>query len=254
MRNNALAALAIAAIIIIFVLDSDSTTTTTGIDLQENGVPVVSDISTLNFLSTANVRSAGNAGVIAIAQNTSIGQDVAEAHWVVPGWYCNLSQNITRVADQAYYVPVQPTRSINYDNIGLGVVTGAAGSVARLGIYNGVFVDNALEMGDLLLDAGTVSTATSGAKTISINTDLAGGQFYWLAFVVSSSSVAFTTCDATSAFTGPMEGFNLFANGTITRETLQQAGVGTAGLPVTPAPDASANALPIGIVKLRENP
>ena len=84
----------------------------------------------------------------------------------------------TLVANTLYAVPFLAERTTTYTTIALEVSTLASSKSVRLGIYtDGGGVPNAL-----ILDAGTVSTTTTGAKTISISQVLSA-NWYWLAAV-----------------------------------------------------------------------
>lgn len=77
-----------------------------------------------------------------------------------------------------------------FDRIGCDVTTaGEASSVMRLGIY----ADNNGTPGALILDAGTVTTATTGIKTITISQKLAPGR-YWLAALTQAAATTQPTC------------------------------------------------------------
>lgn len=90
------------------------------------------------------------------------------------------SSGFTPVVDRLYFTPFYSWQRRTYDRIGVYVATLAAGANARLGIYEGN-VDRVPI--DLLLDAGEVSVATTGAKELTISTELAPRRLYWLAFV-----------------------------------------------------------------------
>lgn len=80
-----------------------------------------------------------------------------------------------------YLIPVNVPRIIDINNLAVNItVAGTAGSVVRLGIYNAG--DNNDLPGNLLLDAGTVDTTTTGLKTIAVTQRLYPGR-YWFAGV-----------------------------------------------------------------------
>lgn len=70
-----------------------------------------------------------------------------------------------------------PWRGGVLDRMGLYVTVGAAGLI-RLGVYKATSPQN-LYPGDLIVDAGQVDTTVLGAKTLTINTQLAVGATYW---------------------------------------------------------------------------
>lgn len=87
------------------------------------------------------------------------------------------STTLTCVSNRIYYVPMLITSAKTFIKIGVNVAS-ALGTNGRLGIYsnaNGIPTTK-------LLDAGTVSIASTGEKEITISQDLAPG-WYWLAFI-----------------------------------------------------------------------
>lgn len=81
-------------------------------------------------------------------------------------------------ANTLYGVPFYVPNTTTYTAIVVEVTTLAGGKSVRLGIYN----DSNGTPGTLVLDAGTVSAATTGGKTITISQQLTTG-WYWLAAV-----------------------------------------------------------------------
>ena len=84
---------------------------------------------------------------------------------------------ITLVADTLYGVPFFVGKGETFTRIGINVNTGAGGTNARLGIYN---VEDGV-VSTLVLDAGTVSTATGGDKEITISQTLSAGLYLLVA-------------------------------------------------------------------------
>lgn len=82
-------------------------------------------------------------------------------------------------ANVLWAIPFIVVRDMTVDRIAIEVAVLAAGASARLGIYNN---GTNLYPGTLLLDAGTVSVATTGIKTITINQALPKG-IYWMVVV-----------------------------------------------------------------------
>jgi hypothetical protein len=72
-------------------------------------------------------------------------------------------------------VPVFISESITIDRIGAECVTAVASSTFRLGIYTS---DSNGLPANLVLDAGTIDTSTTGAKTITISQTLTPGLYY----------------------------------------------------------------------------
>ena len=80
------------------------------------------------------------------------------------------------VADRIVAFPIVVVRNITVDRIAIHVsVAGAAGKVARLGIYNN---GTNLYPGTLLLDAGTVAVDSTGIKEITISQALTKGIYF----------------------------------------------------------------------------
>lgn len=102
------------------------------------------------------------------------------------GYYC-MSDGMTLGSqagtdNRCYFTPFRVLDPITVDRIGVGTVTtaGAAGSIARLGIYRD---SGSYTPGELLLDAGTVATdaAVPAFLEITISQALEGDSLYWLA-------------------------------------------------------------------------
>ena len=117
-----------------------------------------------------------------------------------------------------YYAPFFVRKKTTFTRIGVQV-TLQAGTSARLGIYNAA---NGIPT-SLLLDCGTISTASTGEKEATISQSLNVG-FYFLAFVADNTvTVLFTTNNPSSSSysigqptrTAPTYGFSA-ANGSIT--------------------------------------
>jgi len=97
--------------------------------------------------------------------------------WTMPGWNFGPLLSSGPLSDtRIFYIPVFVSKATTFIRIGVYVQVLQVGGLIRLGIYannNGV-------PGVRLLNAGTISTTTTGAKEIVINTPLARGA-YWLA-------------------------------------------------------------------------
>lgn len=85
---------------------------------------------------------------------------------------------LTTAANTLYAVPFYVPRTVTYTSITIEVTTLASGKSIRMGIYT----DSSGVPNTLVLDAGTISTTTTGAKTITISQSLSAG-WYWLAGV-----------------------------------------------------------------------
>lgn len=98
-----------------------------------------------------------------------------------------------------FYLPDVPNL---VTKMGIRVATGATGNI-RLGIY-GDKGEAMLYPGRLLLDAGAVSTATAGVKSLTVRQNLPRG-LVWVALLASSSTPEiryFTTSTQTWALLG----------------------------------------------------
>ena len=112
----------------------------------------------------------------------------------VQGWsYGPFGNSSTSSAlDRVVYTCVYFPRPTAVDLIRCQVTTASVAGVARLGIY----AQNATTglPGTLLLDAGTVSTTTTGIKSITISTTISG--MVWCALVPQTEAASFTASNA----------------------------------------------------------
>ncbi len=129
--------------------------------------------------------------------------DVGLTSWNIPGWGMGSMGNAVIGADDLWYLPVYVERSRTFTQIGLHVIiAGAGGTVARLGIYAATFDGSGdLTPGALTLDAGTVSVATTGQKSIAISVTLAQGFHF---FAISSDGTPTMTRPSSSGVTQPV--------------------------------------------------
>jgi hypothetical protein len=150
--------------------------------------------------------------------------------------YLTISQGTVTsvVANQIYYLPFFVRKKTTFTRIGIQV-TIFAGTSARLGIYNAA---NGVPT-SLLLDCGTISTATIGEKEITISQSLNVG-FYFLAFVADNAPTIYFTTNtgaATSYSIGQSARITsnyayIAANGSITLPNPAQTSLtGTTGIP-----------------------
>lgn len=85
-------------------------------------------------------------------------------------------------ANTLYACPfIAPARGATLDRIGFAVTTLLAGN-GRCGIYNATS-DTNLYPSSLVVDGGSISTATTGAKTTTISQALTPGNLYWAAYL-----------------------------------------------------------------------
>jgi hypothetical protein len=98
------------------------------------------------------------------------------------GLFDNPGTTQAQTQDTVYYTPMWIPKSTAFDRIGAFVGTAAASTVIRLGIY----ADDGEGMpGSLTLDAGTIDSTGTGAKTLTISQTLHG--FYWLCAVLQTN-------------------------------------------------------------------
>lgn len=174
-------------------------------------------------------------------------------NWVMPGWGWQVGATPTWGAGILSYTPIFCGRPMEFDQIGIRVVSGAAGD-ARLGIYSATVnsTQNRISIGSLVVDAGTVSTTASGSKTITLSPSVTIHGYAYLAIV----------CDAAPVVQCPDDGLYTFVTGgnndvvgsfdhNVPIASGQSALV-AGGLPSTPVtPTATATAYGRAPVRLR---
>ena len=97
----------------------------------------------------------------------------------------NNSYAVSRSPGHLSCAPFLVSSRTRFDRIAIHVNTGAAGATIALGIYGDV--DGF--PGPLLLNAGTVNAATSGAKSITIDHTLERGNYYLAALPLVAATV-----------------------------------------------------------------
>jgi len=105
----------------------------------------------------------------------------------------SIGTTTTAVANRLYYLPFFVRKKTTFTRIGIQIVV-LGGTSARLGIYNAA---NGIPT-SLLLDCGTISTASSGEKEATISQSLNTG-FYFLAFVADGTPVIQITTNISQA-------------------------------------------------------
>jgi hypothetical protein len=124
--------------------------------------------------------------------------------YTTPGWFiASETSGGNPVADTMLFLPILVQEVRTFDRIALWVTTLAAGEVARLGVYEADLDADGLSPGALILDAGTVSLASTGAKEITIDLALGPG-YYFLAFVDESTTPRYRYPTAASGLTVPI--------------------------------------------------
>lgn len=108
----------------------------------------------------------------------------------ISGRYYYPSNALTRAntplpLGSAYFAPFEVPTDTTFDQMSMAVLTGVTSATVRLGIYNADLAT--LTPSSLVLDAGTVSAATSASyPTITINQTLTAG-LYFLVMVVQGA-------------------------------------------------------------------
>lgn len=160
-------------------------TALTGANLATGDVFEVSDVS------DTTMDASGTSKKIAASELHLPGDDLWKPQAILstsvaylrPGWfYANTWSDAGTIATagDTYYMPIYCATSMQFDRLCVSISTaGAAGKLARLGIYT----MGSNRMPDaLVVDAGTVAVDSTGAKEATISTTLAKG-YYYLAFV-----------------------------------------------------------------------
>jgi len=96
------------------------------------------------------------------------------SRYVLPGWEFSNTMDSVVAANRIYYIPIFVAVKTKFDRICIYVAAAVSGT-AKLGIYswkNGM-------PDKLLLNAGTISHGTTGAKELIIDIELQG--YYFLA-------------------------------------------------------------------------
>ena len=109
------------------------------------------------------------------AHTKNLFEQVAVSQYLAPLPTENDSTSSTITANTIYSGLFPVLRNMTLDRILVEVVTAAADKSCRLGIYN---ANAGLTPGTLVLDAGTVSVATTGIKAITLNQALKKGYYF----------------------------------------------------------------------------
>lgn len=173
----------------------------------------------------------------------------AGSYYSNPG--VGVSTEHTATLDSMFLFPFLVVEKHTFDRIGVNVSTaGTSSNVVRLGIYS----STSGEPGALVLDAGTVSSVTTGAKTITISQELTP-QVYWLAVV----SQVGTACKLTGIgfYTDSGSGSGFVSAGSLTPHPepgVPRSGwvaTGVTGALPTPAAAAASSLATVPFISLR---
>jgi hypothetical protein len=148
---------------------------------------------------------------------------------------------VTPALETVVYSPLWITHDLTITQIGLRVITGAAGSLYRLGVYS---ADADGNPDALLLDAGTLDASTAGHKGISgLSLALTAGE-YWTAVVLQGATGATTRTMAGAVMRRSM---NSLVNATELRCQFQQTGV-SAALPASATVSLASTGTGVNVV------
>ena len=97
----------------------------------------------------------------------------------IPGNSVGAQTVFTIIVNTLYHFPMHVATQITLDQLALEVTTGVASTNIRMGIYD---ANASWQPVNLVVDAGTVATATTGVKTVAVTNALSPGR-YLLVFV-----------------------------------------------------------------------
>ena len=198
---------------IVQLTDSISSTSTTTA-ATPNSIKTLSDTILLDSIvdakgdllvgtaaDTVNKLTVGTDGRILVADSTA-SEGVS---WFQPplvhtsgnyySWWLNSGSGFVTGLGDMYLTPFRVVKTTTYTKIAVRITTGAStGRAARLGIYT----SSSGLPNSLVVDAGAVSGATTGSKSITINETLTPG-IYWLAAAMQGPSGGLTFRSASGA-------------------------------------------------------
>lgn len=148
-------------------------------------VPTPTVVPTATPQPTPTPGAGGSVPIIPIAADAS-GTPVG---WTAPPGNCFTSFNQGVLADTLYYNWYYTPTPYEIDQLRISVASASSSGVARIGIY--ASNDGDWQPDELLLDAGTVSTASTGIKTIDITDTVVDGAF--LIGIVADESLTYQT-------------------------------------------------------------
>jgi len=156
----------------------------------------ITDTGGSGTLADWNISLSGTQGATGATGSGGISNGGYATNRYYFGFLANPSGSSAFSANTLYALPFVVGASETFTRIGVNVDTTGTSTAARLGIYN--FVNGAPTT--LVLDAGTVSTGTTGEKEVTISQALSAGV-YALA-MVTNGSVTLTTAvpNASTAF------------------------------------------------------
>ena len=99
--------------------------------------------------------------------------------WILPGWGWYDDSGRSVQSDRVYYIPIYCASDLPIHGARIDVMVADAGTVARIGLYAGAIgSDGRVQIGALLADWGTVSTASTGDVELVIDATLPQGYSF----------------------------------------------------------------------------
>lgn len=154
---------------------------TNSVAVEFNGTSILNNVSVLNFRGEGKLTAVGTnqVNVDLVGINTGLRTNIYNHAFTDAAFTTSATTTNTIIATPLF---LPPGETIN--RIGVEVTTLQAGGDIRLGLYED---DNGVP-GDLILDAGTVSTATTGNKEITISHTTSGRMIWAVAFTASATA------------------------------------------------------------------
>lgn len=148
------------------------------------GVVTLSDLYEPLFADSAAVRSATEYPLVSVVDPAAVSM------FTIPGRYLIAYTTGSFTLDTDYYIPIIVRETITVDRLACEVVSGQVAGTARIALYE---ANTSWQPGDLIEDFSTVSTATTGVKTV---TPSGGSRIitpgrYLIAWNVTNSSVVY---------------------------------------------------------------
>lgn len=146
-------------------------------------------------IKTVNGSTLLGSGDLTVSGGSSLAMNPGyRTNYYYSAFPCIAPSTLSLANNRLHYIPFQVTESVTFTRIGINVSTAASGAGIRLGIYN----SSSGAPSSLLLDAGTVSAATTGEKEITISQAMTPG-WYWLAMVTDDTAVWVTAENGASS-------------------------------------------------------